>query len=351
MNNIIENSLKYKKQIIIVSLIILVTVLAIIISILVISKNAQPIPELKAEEEQPNIPVNSIEISSERELSENQDAYIIDVDSLKLNVSEISIYVSQTQMPIVSIFPTNATDKSEIWSSSNESIASVDDTGNITGIAEGECIITVSSKSNPSVNATILVNVRECPPNAQYKPKQQSSTSPTKGLTYINGILIVNKTYPLPDDYNPGVNQTALAAFNNMKAAAANEGLNIYISSGFRSYSYQMQLYDKFINLYGNNSVNTLAAKPGHSEHQSGLCFDLASQKSEIFTYTPESAWVGQNAHKYGFIIRYPKGKESITGYQYEPWHIRYLGVDLATSVYNSGLCLEEYLGITSSYN
>ena len=135
-----------------------------------------------------------------------------------------------------------------------------------------------------------------------------------------------------------------------MKSAAANEGLSIYISSGFRSYSSQVQIYNNFVNSYGQSSADTFSARPGHSEHQSGLCFDLNSI-DDSFAYTPESAWVNQNAHKYGFIIRYPKGKDSITGYQYEPWHIRYLGVDLATSVYNSGLCLEEYLGITSSYS
>lgn len=354
MNNVVENFLKYKKQIIITSSVILVIALAIVISILAINKNAKPISEIgevsKIEEEPSSTYISSIEAPESSENHDNDsdnDQQIIDVDSLKLNVSEISIYIGQNQMPIVSMFPTNATDKSEIWSSSNESIASVDNMGNIKGISEGECIITVSSKSNPSVSATVSVAVKERPAETQSKSQLQS-TAPN--LTYINGILIVNKTYPLPSNYNPGVDQTALSAFNNMKSAAANEGLNIYIASGFRSYSSQVQIYNNFVNSYGQSSADTFSARPGHSEHQSGLCFDLNSI-DDSFAYTPESSWVNQNAHKYGFIIRYPKGKDSITGYQYEPWHIRYLGVDLATSVYNSGLCLEEYLGITSSYS
>ena len=96
---------------------------------------------------------------------------------------------------------------------------------------------------------------------------------------------------------------------------------------------------------YGQELTDTFSARPGHSEHQTGLAFDVGAIDDD-FANWPSGIWLKENAHKYGFIIRYPKGKQHITGYKYEPWHIRYLGVDLATKVYNSGLTLEEYLGI-----
>ena len=134
-----------------------------------------------------------------------------------------------------------------------------------------------------------------------------------------------------------------------MKQAAAAEGLNIYISSAFRSYEYQTKIYNNYVARDGQQQADTYSARPGHSEHQTGLAFDLNSI-DDSFANTPESDWVAQHAHEYGFIIRYPADKESVTGFKYEPWHLRYLGVDSATKVYESGLCLEEYLDITSIY-
>lgn len=166
---------------------------------------------------------------------------------------------------------------------------------------------------------------------------------------YINGILVANKSYPLPQDYNPGENTTARKAFNIMQASAKLEGVNVYISSGFRSYSHQINTYNRYVKLYGQNVADTFAARPGYSEHQTGLAFDLNSI-GDSFANTKEGIWVQNNCYKYGFIVRYPKGKESLTGYKYEPWHIRYVGIEVSTDLYNKGLCLEEYLGITSSY-
>lgn len=168
-------------------------------------------------------------------------------------------------------------------------------------------------------------------------------------VTYINGILVVNKTYGLPSDYNPGENPEARAAFNRMAEAAAAEGLNIYVASGFRSYDHQTRTYSNYVYYDGQENADTYSARPGYSEHQTGLAFDMNSV-NDSFAGTPEALWVEAHCYEYGFIIRYPKGKEEITGYQYEPWHVRYLGVEVATDVYNSGLTLEEYLGIDSKY-
>ena len=123
-------------------------------------------------------------------------------------------------------------------------------------------------------------------------------------------------------------------------------GLSISNSySGYRSYQYQSSLYQNYVNSYGQASADTFSARPGYSEHQSGLAFDLIQPNGALLESPNEAQWVAQNAHKYGFIVRYQSGKESITGYMAEPWHVRYVG-DEAVNIYQSGLTLEEYLGV-----
>ena len=160
---------------------------------------------------------------------------------------------------------------------------------------------------------------------------------------------MVNKTYSLPSDYNPGVDSTANAALNEMIAAAAKEGINLWIASGFRSYSRQETLYNNYVARDGKAAADRYSARPGYSEHQTGLAFDLNSLE-QSFGETKEGKWIAENCWKYGFILRYPQNKEAQTGYMYEPWHVRYLGKDIAEKIYKSGLCLEEYLNITSVY-
>ena len=171
------------------------------------------------------------------------------------------------------------------------------------------------------------------------------------GITYVDGVLVANKTYSLPESYNPGdLLDECEDAFNAMKKDAAKEGLNIWNASGFRSYDLQQSLYTRYSNRDGKEAADRYSARPGHSEHQTGLAIDL-NEISSAFADTKEGIWVAENCHKYGFILRYMKDKEAQTGYMYEPWHIRYVGIDTATAIYNSGLCLEEYYGITSSYS
>lgn len=170
------------------------------------------------------------------------------------------------------------------------------------------------------------------------------------GITYVDGIMIANKTYSLPSSYNPGgLTGACSSAFASMQADAAAEGLNIYVASGFRSYSLQESIYNRYCARDGQAEADTYSARPGHSEHQTGLAIDL-NDISSAFANTAEGKWVAENCHKYGFILRYPASDVAKTGYMYEPWHIRYIGVDAATRVYESGLCLEDYLGISSSY-
>ncbi len=171
------------------------------------------------------------------------------------------------------------------------------------------------------------------------------------GLTFIDGVLIANKTYSLPEDYAPdGLLSECENAFSLMKKDAAAKGLSIYISSGYRSYSYQENLYNRYVRRDGKALADTYSARPGHSEHQTGLAIDL-NTVTRSFGNTKEGKWVAAHCHEYGFIIRYPEGKSHITGYSYEPWHLRYVGVETAKRITESGLCLEEYYGITSVYS
>jgi len=257
----------------------------------------------------------------------------IHVESISLDKYEVNIKIGESDMPWVTMLPDDAEDKSEIWESSDKSVATVNKYGKITGISEGECTVTVTSADNEEVSAKVKVTVK----------------GGAGEVTYINGILIANKTYSLPSTYNPGVDPDANAALSEMISAAKAEGVNLYQISGFRSYSTQQTLYNNYVARDGKAAADRYSARPGHSEHQTGLAFDLNSLE-QSFGETKEGKWLAANCWKYGFIIRYPYDKESVTGYMYEPWHVRYLGKETAKAVYESGLCLEEYLDITSVY-
>lgn len=179
----------------------------------------------------------------------------------------------------------------------------------------------------------------------------QSQNNPSTPQTtiepyYVNGILVVNKKHPLPANYGSQEDSTALSQLQKMIADMQSLGLSISNSySGYRSYQYQSNLYQNYVNSYGQASADTFSARPGYSEHQTGLAFDLIQPNGALLESPNEAQWVAQNAHKYGFIVRYQSGKESITGYMAEPWHVRYIGSE-ATNIYQSGLTLEEYLHV-----
>ncbi len=283
-----------------------------------------------------DVPVEDIKKPDDN-ASEPPKPVYIGVEKITLSKYSVTVMQGSKDMPIVTMHPTNATNKAEIWSSDNTAVATVNSIGRITGVGVGSCTVTVRSADNPDAFADVAVTVT--PYVAPIEPE----------ATYIKGILIANKTYPLPSTYNPGVDPVANAALQEMFAAAKSEGLNLFVKSGFRSYSTQKSLYNSYVKRDGQAAADRYSARPGHSEHQTGLAFDINKAHSS-FAGSPEANWLAANCYKYGFIIRYPEGKEAITGYIYEPWHVRYLGVQTATEVYNSGLCLEEYLGITSKY-
>ena len=259
-------------------------------------------------------------------------------DTLQLNKKEIKLKIGEATTLRASL-PENT-------SSSELSFKAVDDgivdvrqskgTARLEAIGEGTTWVTVRSFNG--IERSCKVTVTKGP-----------VVEVIDGVTYMDGIMIVNKTYSLPPDFGNGLDKTAEEAFNKMAKDAAKDNIHLRIVSGFRSYSVQASLYEGYCYERGREAADTFSARPGHSEHQSGLAMDINSVY-DSFAYTDEAKWMEKNCHKYGFIIRYPKGKENITGYKYESWHIRYVGKDLAETLYKRGITLEEYFDITSEY-
>lgn len=217
--------------------------------------------------------------------------------------------------------------------SSDPDIITVNYDGTITAVSEGECTITAHF-TDESASDEITINVVPEPEPGEFDD------------VYINGILIVNKTYGITRGCDPGgIDSDAQASFDSLVAAAAEDGYSLYALSGYRSYREQESLYSDYVYLYGQAGADAICSKAGHSEHQTGLAIDVASTATGYFPGSAEAAWLENNCARFGFIIRYPYGKESITGYEYEAWHIRYVG-DAARDIMSSGLCLEEYLGV-----
>ncbi|MFN0094730.1 MAG: D-alanyl-D-alanine carboxypeptidase family protein [Dehalococcoidia bacterium] len=141
----------------------------------------------------------------------------------------------------------------------------------------------------------------------------------------------------------------AASAFAQLVAAAETDGFELVAVSAYRSYNSQIAAYQSNVNQFGQEYADRVSAKPGHSEHQLGTTVDVSSASAgfglEAFAGTDEAAWVAENAHRFGFVVSYPAGKEGITGYAYEPWHLRFVGVGVAGQVKSSGRTLHEILG------
>lgn len=178
--------------------------------------------------------------------------------------------------------------------------------------------------------------------------------SKTNEVKKYSKSMLVNKYNYLNKDYKPYdlviVDNTKLSniaknAFYELKNAAKKENLNIIAISGYRSYSYQEVLYNKYLTVDGKEKADTYSARPGFSEHQTGLAVDVSNGKTSYMNFenTNEFIWMNNNAHKYGFILRYPKGKEKITGYIYESWHYRYVGTEISLYIKKHNITFDEY--------
>lgn len=174
--------------------------------------------------------------------------------------------------------------------------------------------------------------------------------------------VIVNKKRSLPSDYIPNnlvsagsgeqLRSDAAEVLNNLLAAGKSQGINLSVLSGYRSYTRQTSVYNSYVSKDGRAQADTYSARPGHSEHQTGLAVDLGSGVCNLetcFGDTPAGKWLADSAYKYGFVIRYLKGKENVTGYQYEPWHLRYVGKELAAELYKTGQTMEEFFGLPAA--
>lgn len=169
-------------------------------------------------------------------------------------------------------------------------------------------------------------------------------------------LVLVNKYHKLDDTFIPEeldkvsygsgtMRKEARIAFDKMCEAALNEEIYIYGGSGYRSYSHQLRLYNNYVAQDGKKEADTYSARAGHSEHQTGLAMDILNGKWAFIDDTDkEYTWLINNSYKYGFILRYPEGKEKITGYMYEPWHYRYVGTEIATKITQENLTYEEYI-------
>ena len=173
-------------------------------------------------------------------------------------------------------------------------------------------------------------------------------------------LVLVNKNFKLPENYIPDdlekidvkysnedkyLRKEAKDAFEQLSKDAKNEGHQIVAVSAYRPYSYQLKLYDEYVATMGFDYAEKCSARPGHSEHQTGLAVDVMGSNLDYneFENSKEFNWMLNNAHKYGFILRYPKNKTNITGFKYEPWHYRYVGKTVAKIIYEEDITLEEY--------
>lgn len=263
---------------------------------------------------------------------------------------------------------------------------------------QGEAIATEPSINVPEPTFDVpetSVNPTSAPAEEEDKDKAEPVVDPTKapasdqpatakpseaGSQSENSIevaaepesitVLVNKQYKLPDNYKPTdlvypdvpfifsekiekrmLRSTAAKALEDMFAGAKADGVHLAGVSAFRSQSTQTTLFNNYVKRDGEAKARTYSAVPGHSEHQTGLAIDISGRDGKCaaescFAGTPEAIWLAKHAPEYGFIIRFPEGKESITGYKYEPWHLRYVGMDIAASVHEQGITLEEYYDV-----
>lgn len=227
----------------------------------------------------------------------------------------------------------------------------------------------------PGISPETITEIREAQEHhAKISGKTGRLQHPQEPDTTLGSYQqLINREYELPKDYRPddltepnvrfsfygsndkrNLREKAAEALEEMFAAAEEDGCILYGVSGFRSYERQSEIYNHNLRYKGSKYTNLYSAKPGTSEHQSGLAIDISCasssmQLSESFASTEEGAWISENCWKYGYILRYPENKTDITGYAYEPWHIRYVGKKLAKYLYDHGLCLEEYYGCKRS--
>jgi D-alanyl-D-alanine carboxypeptidase len=250
-----------------------------------------------------------------------------------------------------------------IYASSAPDIVSVD--------AEGNLVVSPKASTGAQATVTVTYQGQSRQASVTVKPSLADTVKTVNGVPTVTNpadlVVVVNKQRSLPADYVPAdlvepnvtfatpdksekrlMRAEAAKALEQMFAQAKKENIHLYAVSGYRSYRTQKALYESYVRTQGEEHASRFSARSGKSEHQTGLAMDVSgaderTRLEESFADTPEGKWLARHAAEFGFIIRYPKGKEAITGYAYEPWHIRYVGKEIAQEITAKGITLEEY--------
>ncbi|MED0675714.1 M15 family metallopeptidase [Aneurinibacillus thermoaerophilus] len=229
-----------------------------------------------------------------------------------------------------------------------------------------------TSKTPPTSSASKSSGYSSEPAASKNPAKNETVNANNKAVQVVanpdNIAVLVNKQWMLPDGYKPSdlvepnvpfifkeklekrlMRKEAAQALEKLFAGAKKDGIHLSGVSGYRSYKTQTALFNRYIKTHGEEAARKFSAAPGHSEHETGLAIDVSGSTGkcaaeDCFANTPEAKWLAKHAPEYGFIIRYPKGKEAITGYKYEPWHIRYVGINIAKEIASKNITLEEYV-------
>jgi zinc D-Ala-D-Ala carboxypeptidase len=238
--------------------------------------------------------------------------------------------------------------------------------------ADGTIIVSKKANTGDTAKITVKLHDQSGTTNVTIKASLESTAKPGQGDTVVvtnptDRAVVVNKQRALPGDYIPSdlvypnvkfsfsdkidkrkMRKEAAEALESLFAAAKKDKIELAAVSGYRSYNTQKSLFAHYVKVQGLERASQVSAKEGHSEHQTGLTMDVSSASAkflleEHFGDTKEGKWLAEHAHEHGFIIRYPEGKEKETGYAYEPWHIRYVGVDVATEIEEKDIILEQY--------
>lgn len=222
------------------------------------------------------------------------------------------------------------------------------------------------SQQTPKPTSSSQKSQPNTPQNSSFNKQQYSTTDPASIWVMVNKSHPLNPKSYVPNDLVlpnvaqrvPGTEEmkmraVAAAALERMFSAAQTDGIKLLISTAYRGYSYQTVLYNNYVKTQGQAVADTQSARPGYSEHQTGLAVDIRARSGvcsveQCFGNTPEGKWLAANAYKYGFWLRYPQGKDAVTGYEYEPWHYRYVGTSLAGELRQTNTAtLEEFFGIS----
>lgn len=233
-------------------------------------------------------------------------------------------------------------------------------------IAAGGCWWVYNNAESP-INDSLVTSDKQAEEKG-FDKQQYSLDDPTSQWVIVNKLRPIPVTFVpdliVPDvqlrlsaqDEQMQINTTTAPAVKEMFTAAKNDGVNLVFGSGYRSTTQQQKFYDAYVAKDGKAGADTYSARPGYSEHQTGFAFDITSPDGKChleicWADTPEGQWIASNAYKYGFVIRYPKGNKSITGYQYEPWHVRFVGQDLAKEINQTNKTLEEFFDLPPAPN